>query len=70
MLGKQNPIFLILLIIMQQCIYTVSGKKEATLFSTITLVSLGGFLYFLPLETRMNTAQIHVIYLLNGLMTT
>jgi len=44
-------------------------KKEATLFSTITLVSLGTFHIFLPLETGMNIAQLHVIYLLNSLMT-
>ena len=50
-------------------LYTVFANKEATLFSTITLVFLGGFLYFLRLETGTNTAQLHVIYLLNGLMT-
>jgi len=50
--------------------YTVSGKKGATLFSTITLAFLGGFLIiFIPLETGMKTPQTHVIYLLNGSMT-
>jgi len=45
-------------------------NKGATLFSTITLASLDGiFIIFIPFETGMNTPQSHVIYLINGLMT-
>jgi len=49
--------------------YTVSGKKCDTLFSTITHATLGRFYNFIPLETGMNNPQSHVIYFLNGLMT-
>jgi len=38
-------------------------KKGATLFSTITLASLGGFLIiFIPLETGMNTPQSYAVH--------
>ena len=42
-------------------IYTVSGKKGATLFSTIILAFLGQFLLLSPVETGMNTPQFRVI---------
>jgi len=49
--------------------YTVSGKKKPRYFRLQLLSLLVDFYNFLPLETRMNTAQLHVINLLNGLMT-
>ena len=44
-------------------------KKGATLFSTITRISWSIFILFVPLETGINNAQFHVIYLHNSFMT-
>jgi len=49
-------------------IYTVS-KKGATLFLSNSRISLSIFIIFASVETGMNTPQLHVIYLLNSLMT-
>ena len=48
--------------------YTVSGKRAHVIFDYNPRL-LVDFYNFLPLETGMNAAQLHVIYLLNGLMT-
>ena len=49
--------------------YTVSGKKGHVHSDYNSRLSLWNFIILLPLVTGMNTAQLHVIYLLNGLMT-
>jgi len=60
---------------MRQCLVPLDRNNNVilyavVLFSTITLAILTQFfIVFAPLETRMNSPQSHVIYLLNSLMT-
>jgi len=44
-------------------------KKGHIIFDYNSRLSWWIFIILLPLEIGMNTAQLHVIYLLNGLMT-
>ena len=43
--------------------YTVSGNKEATLFSTTTFAFISRFYNFCAIGTGINTQQLHIIYL-------
>ena len=50
--------------------YTLYSEKGFTLFSTISLAFLLMFLIiFVTFETGVNTPQLIVIYVFNGLMT-
>jgi len=49
-------------------IHSVS-KKVVNIVDFNSRISLSMFIIFLPVETRMNTAQFYIIYLLNSLMT-
>ena len=49
--------------------YTMSGKSCDVISDNNFRISWSIFIFFVPLETEVNTPQSHVIYLLNGLMT-
>jgi len=49
--------------------YTVSEKRCHFIFDYYFRNSCWIFIILIPLETKMNTPESYVIYLLNGLMT-
>jgi len=49
--------------------YTLSGKRCHFILDYNSAISWSTFIIFVPLETKMNTPQSCVIYLLKGLMT-
>ena len=54
---------------MNLSIYTVSGKKRPVIFNYNSRIPWSIFIIFIPLETGMNTPQLHIIYLLKIFMT-
>ena len=49
-------------------VHRVQKKRGHVIFDYNSRLLVDFYIFF-PLETGMNTAQLHVIYLLNGLMT-